>query len=140
MKNFAIICAALLVAGIATAASAGEHVSVSKSTLASMGFGSASVMSDADGAAVRGKGYQHSSHSSVTTSASVSGTSTASFHGTTSSNQYAASSSHSNSGGASAVGSSLSFAGTISGGANNHGFLVSGTLVVSGGGASASAH
>jgi hypothetical protein len=138
MKSFAILCAALLVAGIAASATAGEHVS--KSTLASMGFGSVQVMSDADGDAVRGKGWFGPSYG---TSASVSGSSTANYWGhsgnATASNQYSASSKH-KFGPASAQGESNSFAGTeYTKSFGNH-TVTTTFYIVSGGGASASAH
>ena len=145
MKNVAIICAAtVIVAGLVASASAAD-LSVRKSTLANMGFGSASIMSDVDGMAVRGKGYSgHHSAPKVTTTASVSGSSTANYYGhkgdSTATNQYSASSNHTDGGGAGAQGSSLSFAGKISGGASGEGFQVHGTLIISGGHASASAY
>ena len=145
MKNVAIICAAtVIVAGLVASASAADHVvSVRKSTLASMGFGSASLMSDAEGLAVRGKGWHPSAPKvTVTTSASVSGTSTANYHGksgdSSASNQYTAASNHTDGGAAGATGNSLSFAGQVWGGASNSGFHVSGTVVISGGTATAS--
>jgi hypothetical protein len=131
MKNVAIICAALVIfAGIAATASAGEQVgSVSKSTMASMGFASAHQLSDADGLAVRGKG----------TSASVMGTSTANYDGrhgdATSTNAYMASADHRHDG-SSANGSSLSFAGNVSGSVHHLHFNV----IIAGGNATASAH
>jgi len=142
MKNVAILCAAtVLVASLVASASAADRVvSVPKSTLASMGFGGASVMSDADGLAVRGKGWWAPR---VTTTAQVSGSSTANYTGhsgnSTATNQYTAGSSHTDGGAAGATGSSLSFAGQVWGGASNTGFHVSGTLVVSGGTATAGA-
>jgi hypothetical protein len=145
MKKFVITCVATaLVASLVASASAGDRVvSVSKSTLASMGFGSASVMSDVDGLAVRGKGW-HPSSPTVTTTASVSGSSTANYYGhkgdSTSTNQYSASSNHTDGGGAGATGSSQSYAGQLWGGANNSGFHVGGTLVISGGTATASSY
>ena len=55
MKKYSMILAAVvLVAAMAGTAAAADHVA--KSTLSSMGFGSASIMSDTDGLAVRGKG------------------------------------------------------------------------------------
>ena len=147
MKKIAILSmATLLVASLVASASAADRVvSVSKSTLASMGFGGASLMSDADGMTVRGKGYFGSNHApKVTTTASVSGTSTANYHGrsgdSTASNQYAAGSSHTDGGGAGATGNSLSFAGQVSGGASGRGFIVHGTVIISGGTATASSY
>jgi hypothetical protein len=129
MKNVAIICAAMVIfAGIAATASAGERA-VPKSTLASMGFASAHQMSDTDGLAVRGKG----------TSASVMGTSTANYSGrsgdATSTNAYMASADH-HSSASSANGSSLSFAGNVSGSLHHVHFNV----IFAGGNATASAH
>ena len=131
MKNVAIICAALVIfAGIAATVSAGERaVSVPKSTLTSMGFNSAHQLSDSDGLAVRGKG----------TSAAVMGTSTVNYSGrsgdATSTNAYMASAdSHRSS--SSANGSSLSFAGNVSGSVHHVHFNV----IFAGGNASASAH
>ena len=131
MKNVAINRAALMIlAGIAATASAGEHaVSVPKSTLASMGFVSAHQLSDTDGLAIRGKG----------TSASVMGTSTANFDGrhgdATATNAYMASADHHRSA-SSANGSSLSFAGNVSGSLHHVHFNV----IIAGGNASTSAH
>jgi hypothetical protein len=149
MKKIAILSmATVLVAALVASASAADRVvPVSKSTLASMGFGGVSLMSDSDGLAVRGKGFW--SHSpAVTTTAQVSGSSTANFHGwsgdSTSSNQYAAGSSHTDGGAAGATGSSLSFAGKVSGAAvggdGGLAFQIHGTVIFAGGTASASAH
>ena len=103
MKSLAIACA-VLVAGLVGSAKAAD---VSKSTLAAMGFGKATIMSDADGLAVRGKG----------TSASVWGGSIANFNvptGTNSAtNGYSASSTH-HVGSAYANGNSNSYAGNVS--------------------------
>ena len=100
MKSLAIACA-LLVAGLAASASAAD---VSKSTLDAMGFGNATVMSDIDGMAVRGKG----------TSAEVWGRGTANFNNSygsnTSTNGYEAEASH-RYGRSEAGGSNLSNAG-----------------------------
>ena len=103
MKTFAFACA-VLVAGLVGTAHAGD---VSKSTLNAMGFGNATIMSDADGMEIRGKG----------TSASVWGGSIAnynSYKGDNSSvNGYDAAASHRH-GSSFAKGSNLSFAGNYS--------------------------
>jgi hypothetical protein len=131
MQNVAIVCAALVIfAGIAATASAAERaVSVPKSTLASMGFASAHQLSDADGLAVRGKG----------TSAGVVGTSYANFvgrHGdATSTNADIALADHHRSA-SSVSGSSLSFAGNVSGSVHH----VHLNVIFAGGNATASAH
>jgi hypothetical protein len=131
MKNVTTICAALVIfVGIAVTASAGERaVFVSKSTLASMGFASAHQLSDTDGLAVRGKG----------TSAGVVGTSYANFDGrhggATSTNADIALADHYRSD-SSVNGSSLSFAGNVSGSVHHVHFNV----IFAGGNATAAAH
>ena len=110
MKNVTIICAALLVVGMVASASAAEGIS--KSTLASMGFTSASTLSDLDGMAVRGKGWRGS------TSAEVSGKFSASFFDvftgvSTSTNKYEAESSHLGDDRSSATGNGRSTAGIM---------------------------
>jgi hypothetical protein len=103
MKTLAIACA-VLVAGLVGTTNAGD---VSKSTLDAMGFDNATIMSDADGMEIRGKG----------TSASVWGGSIAnynSYKGNSSSvNGYDASAHHYY-GSSKAKGSNLSFAGNYS--------------------------
>jgi hypothetical protein len=105
---FIVCAAAVLVASMFTAVSAGELAgAVPATTLSSMGFGSLDVMSDDAGLAVRGKG----------TYAAVWGRSSANYNNNaganSSSNNYAAGASHHH-GSSSAVGGSLSFAGTAS--------------------------
>jgi hypothetical protein len=58
MKNFCIVCAAVVVAAsLVSSASAGDRVApVSKSVLSSMGLGGMQQMTDSEGLAVRGKG------------------------------------------------------------------------------------
>jgi len=131
MKNLLIIGAvALLVAGATVSVSAGELGSaVPATTLSSMGFGGAEIMTDDAGLAVRGKG----------TYASVWGNSSANFNGFGGSasayNQYGAGASHKY-GGSAAAGSSNSFAGAaLSVGRHTATFQI-----ISGGGASAFAH
>ncbi|MGE4134549.1 MAG: hypothetical protein AB7E98_02465 [Pirellulales bacterium] len=108
MKSFALACAVLV--GLVASAKAAD---VSKSTLNDMGFGAATIMSDADGLTVRGKG----------TSAGVWGASIANYNtyrGDNSAlNGYEAAASHHH-GSSYAKGSNLSFAGNI----NSHGFSV----------------
>jgi len=103
MKTLAFACA-VLVAGLVGTAHAAD---VSKSTLDAMGFGNATIMSDADGMEIRGKG----------TSASVWGGSIAnynSYKGNNSSvNGYEAASRNRH-GSSYAKGSNLSFAGNYS--------------------------
>ena len=103
MKTLAIACA-VLVAGLVGTAKAGD---VSKSTLDAMGFGNATVMSDADGMEIRGKG----------TSASVWGGSIANYNSykgnSSSANGYDAAAHHYY-GSSKAKGSNLSFAGNYS--------------------------
>ncbi len=107
MKSFAFVCAMLVCASASAA-------DISKSTLNAMGFGSASIMSDNDGMAVRGKG----------TSASVFGASIANYntwHGQNSAtNGYEAGASH-HYGSSLANGSNLSYAGNLS---SAHGLTV----------------
>jgi hypothetical protein len=109
MKSLAIACA-VLVAGLVGTAKAAD---VSKATLGEMGFANATVMSDVDGLAVRGKG----------TSASVFGASIANYNtwkgDNSATNGYEASASHRH-GSSLAKGSNLSFAGNK----NNYGFSV----------------
>jgi len=104
MKCFAFACA-VLVAGLVGSASAAD---VSKSTLAAMGFGNATIMSDVDGLEIRGKG----------TSASVWGEGTANYTNrngsNTSTNGYQAAASHHH-GSSEAYGSNKSFAGNAKG-------------------------
>ena len=59
MRNIRQICAAIAAVTLVTgSALAGDRaVAVPSATLNSMGFGSARVMSDTEGAAVRGRGY-----------------------------------------------------------------------------------
>jgi hypothetical protein len=132
MKNVAIICAALLVVGMVASASAAEGVS--KSTLASMGFASAQTMSDADGMAVRGKGWKG-------TSASVGGTSSAAFFDinygvATDSNHYDAASKHKYDS-SYAKGRSDSSAGIVITMSGDTGYYTHSTMIVSGGSAKA---
>ena len=129
MKNFGIVCGALVViVSMVASASAADHVS--KSTLSSMGLGSMQLISDSDGLAIRGMG----------TSASVWGSSTANYYGgQTSSNGYDAAASHRH-GGSSAEGKNLSFAGKVSIKYNHHGLSVRANLGVAGGFSSASAN
>ena len=107
MKSFAFVCAVLVCASASAA-------DVSKSTLNAMGFGGASVMSDNDGLAVRGKG----------TSASVWGGSIANYNSwrgeNSSTNGYEAAAGH-HRGSSLAKGSNLSYAGNYSTG---HGLTV----------------
>ena len=138
MKNVAIICAALLVVGMVASASAAEGVS--KSTLASMGFASAQSMSDLDGMAVRGKGFTGS------TSAEVSGKFSAAFYDLNNgiaktTNGYEAESSHAGENRSSAQGTGLSKSGITFLVLGKDGDIVSGmsTMIMSVGGASASA-
>ena len=159
MKRFTIASAGLLAFCTVLPAAADDHVtSISKSALASMGFGNVQIMSDSDGLSVRGKGWQGSG-GSFTTATAVAGTSTANFlsrhdgNNATATNSYDAASAHSN-GSSAASGRSLSFAGIThieaSGGSGDTGFTVGGLnvtsfsinarLVVSGGSAFASAH
>jgi hypothetical protein len=124
MKNLTISCAAMaILAGIAVAASAGEHtVSVPKSTLASMGFANARQLSDSDGLAVRGKGTSSANYFARNGNA-------------TWTNPFTGSGSH-HSNAPSAPGSSLSFGGNVSG-SIHHGHF---NVIFAGGNASASAH
>jgi hypothetical protein len=107
MKSFAFVCAVLVCASASAA-------DVSKSTLNAMGFGSASIMSDNDGLAVRGKG----------TSASVFGASIANYNTwrgqNSATNGYEAAASHYH-GSSLAKGSNLSYAGNYTSG---HGLTV----------------
>jgi hypothetical protein len=112
MKKYSMILAAVaLVAVMAGSAAAADHVA--KSTLSNMGFGSASIMSDADGLAVRGKG----------TYAYAWGQSSASYYnrngGNTSYNGYDVGATHKY-GSSTAVGANASVAGS----ASNYGFKV----------------
>ena len=101
MKSFAIACAVLML--FAATASAGD-LAVSKSTLGSMGLASMQQLSDNDGLAVRGKGVF----------AGVWGGSQANWAGGQhSSNNYEAGASWLGPVGATAGGSSLSFAGQV---------------------------
>jgi hypothetical protein len=99
MKTFALGCAALML--LTATASAGD-LAVSQSTLSSMGLGKMKVMSDDDGAAVRGKG----------TFANVWGSSSANFFGQSSNNNYNAGAAWLGKG-SSAGGNSLSAAGIL---------------------------
>lgn len=135
MKSFAIACAVMLFAATASAAEP-----VTKSTLAAMGLGSMQQMSDSEGTAVRGKGYNGGFGGG--TYAKVWGSSSASYYGQESNNNYQAGASWlgkpSN-----AQGNSFSFAGKaeISGGADPTGWAVQGSIRggFAGGGARASA-
>jgi hypothetical protein len=113
MKSLAFACA-VLVAGLVGSASANE---VSKSTLGAMGFGNATIMSDVDGLAVRGKG----------TSAAVWGEGTANYTNhngsNTSTNGYDAAASHRKSSSL-AKGSNLSYAGNAKGSISDHGTYI----------------
>ena len=128
MKNLLIFGAvALLVAGSTVSVSAADLGSaVPATTLSSMGFGGAEIMSDNAGLAVRGKG----------TYASVWGNSSASFHspagGSTAYNQYSAGATH-NYGSSKAIGGSDSYAGA----ALSIGNHTATFQIISGGGASA---
>ena len=103
MKTFAIACA-VIACGFVASAKAGE---VSKSTLDAMGFGTATVMTDAEGMEVRGKG----------TSASVWGGSIANYNSwkgqNSSTNGYEAAGTHYH-GSSFAKGEDLSYAGNLS--------------------------
>jgi hypothetical protein len=125
MKNFGIVCAALVIAASLVASASAADRAVSKSTLSSMGLSSMRQLSDADGLAIRGKG----------TSASVWGESTASFPGQTSTNGYQAAADHHHSS-SSAAGGSISAAGVVTGGHHGVSFVVG----VAGGASFASAH
>ena len=130
MKSLAIVCA-VLAAGLVNTAKAED---VSKAALNAMGFGNATIMTDAEGLTVRGKG----------TSASVWGQSRAFFrdyYGSSSaSNGYNAGASH-HYGSSYAKGASDSFAGRVKEVTKTYGpYTQSRTfssLIVSGGGASA---
>jgi hypothetical protein len=126
MKSLAIACA-VLVAGLVGSASASE---VSKSTLTSMGFANATIMSDVDGLAVRGKG----------SSASVWGVGTANFNNdngsNTSTNGYLAAAEH-RKGSSKAEGSNLSYAGNATGSIGRHGLRVNFNVNLAGGKSSA---
>lgn len=122
MKSL-VFAFAVLAAGLIGSAKAGE---VSKSTMGAMGFGGATIMSDHDGMAIRGKG----------TSASVWGTSSANFNSrdgdSSATNGYqAAANNHRSS--SKAEGSSNSYAGNVS--SLGHHFSV--TKNIAGGSASA---
>src|SRR5262245_59618575 len=109
MKTFSFMCAAIVLAsGMVATASAADHVS--KSTLTSMGFANAQVLSDTEGAAVRGKFAW----------ASVSGWSWARFPGQATSNKFDSLSIHRSN--ALAIGGSIS----VAGGAGPWGFTVVG--------------
>jgi hypothetical protein len=101
MKSLAIACAVLV-----AAVSSAKAADVSKGTLEAMGFGSAKIMSDNDGLAIRGKG----------TYAGVWGTSSAAYGDHTgassASNSYKAGAHHKY-GSALAKGDSDSFAGRV---------------------------
>ena len=101
MKTLAFVCAAVML--LAATASAGD-LAVSKSTLSHMGLGGMQTMSDRDGSTVRGQGVF----------ANVGGLSMANWPGPQSSlNGYEAGASWLGPVGASAGGSSLSFAGQV---------------------------
>jgi hypothetical protein len=131
MKNLFIFCAAaLLVASMFSVVSAGEFAgAVPATTLSSMGFGGVELMSDDAGQAVRGKG----------SFAAVWGSSSANYNNhngdNTSSNNYVAGA-HNRRGGSSAVGGSLSFAGSAYIGGHHSSVKVN----FAGGGAFAHAH
>jgi hypothetical protein len=128
MKNFGIVCGALVViVSMLASASAADHVS--KSTLSSMGLGSMQSISDNDGLAIRGMG----------TSAGVWGQGTANYGGQTSTNGYEAYSSH-RKGSAAAEGKNLSFAGTVKVKFYNGNLSVRANLGVAGGSSSAAAY
>ena len=132
MKNFGMICGALVIcASLVASASASDRVaSVSKSTLGTMGLGGMQQLADNDGLAIRGKG----------TSASVWGEGTANFLGQKSVNGYTADASH-HSSSSSAAGGNLSFAGVAHISTGHHGSLnVNAVLGVAGGTSFATAH
>ncbi len=128
MKTLALTCA-VLAAGLVSSAKADD---VSKSTLDAMGFGNATIMSDEDGLAIRGKG----------TRAEVWGNSTASYWDRTgagsASNGYSAKS-RSYRGSSLAKGGSDSYAGRVKESSKSYGRHTStrsfSTLIISGGGA-----
>lgn len=63
MKYLGVFCGCVVVVSLAAATAAADEPSssVGGSTLANMGFAGARVMSDAEGLAIRGKGFFHAS-------------------------------------------------------------------------------
>lgn len=117
MRSLLVVCALLLVASVACAATPGQ---VPDATLASFGLSGMQQMTDAQGTSIRGMGSYHTS-----AFVAVSGSGTANFLGSTETTSYLGAGSANN-----ASGNNIAAAGVIVGGVIHNGQLVSGTIVI----------
>lgn len=125
MKNFRMVCvAAVLTLGVSVAASAADRA-VSKAGLNKMGLAGVNVLSDKEGATIRGKG----------SFAFVAGSTSSNLPGQHASSVYAAGVNH-NHGSSTAQGSSISVTGIGGAVGPFSGFVVAGAVTAS----QASAH